>query len=154
MKLWPTIIENKYFVKMLWHLLGKCVKVIVLLVCSICTVHHFFFIFYFFPIIDLCSFFYSIFARFIQRFSLFIYGSILVNHFIFSFFLNSSYSTKLHCSYNSFFFFSLLFVLFFSFYIYHRTSSVFALWAHYSCNSASFYLFFFSNQFVFFFFSF
>ena len=33
MKLWPTTAENKCFVKMLWHLLGKCVKVKVLLVC-------------------------------------------------------------------------------------------------------------------------
>ena len=43
MKLWPTITENKCFVKMLWHLLGECVKNIVLLVCSICIVHRFFF---------------------------------------------------------------------------------------------------------------
>ena len=28
--------KNKYFVKMLWHLLGECVKTTVLLVCSIC----------------------------------------------------------------------------------------------------------------------
>ena len=46
MKLWPTTTENKCFVKMLWHLLGEYVKVTVLLVCSICTVYHFF---YFFP---------------------------------------------------------------------------------------------------------
>ena len=37
MKLWPTTNENKCFVKMLWHLLGECVKATVLLVCSICT---------------------------------------------------------------------------------------------------------------------
>ena len=43
MKLWSTTTENKYFVKMLWHLLGECVKVTTLLVCSICTVHFFFF---------------------------------------------------------------------------------------------------------------
>ena len=71
---------------------------------------------FFFPVIDLCSFFYSIFALFIQRFSLFIYRSILVSHLLF-------------------FFFSVLFVLFFfPFYIYNCT--VFALWAHYSCNNA------------------
>ena len=35
--------KNKYFVKMLWHLLGECVKVTALLVCSICTVHQIFF---------------------------------------------------------------------------------------------------------------
>ena len=89
---------------MLWHLLGEYVKATVLLVCSICTVHRFFFLF---PVIDLCSFFYSIFALFIQRFSLFIYSSILVSHFVFFFFkvLNISYSSKRHCSYNSYFFF-------------------------------------------------
>ena len=30
MRLWPTTTKNKCFVKILWHLLGKCVKVIVL----------------------------------------------------------------------------------------------------------------------------
>ena len=35
-----------------------------------------------------------------------------------------------------FFFFSLLFVLYFPFFIYHCTSNVFALCVHYSCNSA------------------
>ena len=54
MKLWQTRTENKYFVKILWHLLGECVKVTVLLVCSICIVHHFLI---FFSIIDLCYFF-------------------------------------------------------------------------------------------------
>ena len=38
MKLWLTTTENKCFVKMLWHLLGECVKVTVLLVCSSGTV--------------------------------------------------------------------------------------------------------------------
>ena len=38
MKLWPTTTENKYFVKMLWHLLGECVKTTLLLVCSSGTV--------------------------------------------------------------------------------------------------------------------
>ena len=33
MKLWPTTIENKCFVKILRHLLGECVKATVLLVC-------------------------------------------------------------------------------------------------------------------------
>ena len=122
MKLWLTTIENKCFMK---HLLGEYVKIIILLVCSICTVHRLFY-FYFFPVIDLCSFFYSIFALFIWRFSPFIYSSILVSHFVFLFF-------------------SLLFVLFFPFYIYHCTSSVFALCVHYSYNSAlvSWVLFFF-----------
>ena len=49
MKLWPTTTKNKCFMKMLWHLLGECVKVTVLLVCSICI--------FFFSIIDLYSFF-------------------------------------------------------------------------------------------------
>ena len=46
---------------MLWHLLGECVKVTVLLVCSICIVHKFLFIyffFFFFAVIDLCFFLY------------------------------------------------------------------------------------------------
>ena len=43
MKLWPTTIKNKCFVKMLWHLLGECVKATILLVCSICIVNLFFF---------------------------------------------------------------------------------------------------------------
>ena len=47
MKLWLTTTENKCFAKMLWHLLGKYVKVTVLLVCSICTVHRAFFFFFF-----------------------------------------------------------------------------------------------------------
>ena len=38
MKLWPTITENKCFVKILRHLLGKCVKVAILLICSSGTV--------------------------------------------------------------------------------------------------------------------
>ena len=38
MKLWPTTTKNKCFVKILWHLLGECVKATVLLVCSSGTV--------------------------------------------------------------------------------------------------------------------
>ena len=38
MKLWLTTTENKYFVKMLWHLLGECIKTTVLLVCSSGTI--------------------------------------------------------------------------------------------------------------------
>ena len=50
MKLWPITTKNKYFVKMLWHLLGEYVKLTVLLVYSICTVHRFFyFLLLFFP---------------------------------------------------------------------------------------------------------
>ena len=87
--MWPTTTENKCFVKMLWHLLGEYVKATVLLVCSICTIHRFFLFFYFysFLVIDLCSLFYSICALFIQRFSLFIYSSILVSHFVFFIYL-------------------------------------------------------------------
>ena len=47
MKMWLTTTENKCFVKMLWHLLDECVKVIVLLVCSggtVATVATFFFL--------------------------------------------------------------------------------------------------------------
>ena len=36
--MWLTITENKCFMKMLWHLLGECVKPTVLLVCSSGTV--------------------------------------------------------------------------------------------------------------------
>ena len=56
MKLWPITTKNKCFVKMWWHLLGGCVKVTILLVCSICT-------FFFFSIINLYSFFLYIKAR-------------------------------------------------------------------------------------------
>ena len=54
-------------------------------------------------------------------FARYIYSVILLSHFFFFFIvLNSSYSTKQHCSYScyKFFFLSLPFVLFFSFYIY------------------------------------
>ena len=47
MKLWLTTTENKFFVKMLWHLLDKCVKTIVLLVYSSGTVATEFFFFFF-----------------------------------------------------------------------------------------------------------
>ena len=58
MKLWPTMNENKCFVKMLWHLLGECVKAIILLVCSICTVYYFFFLNNFFSHRFVLSFLY------------------------------------------------------------------------------------------------
>ena len=87
MKLWLTTTENKYFMKILWHLLGEYVKTTILLVCSIYTVHHFFyFLFLFFPNHQFVLFFYRIVALFIQRFSLFIYSFILVSHFVFFFF--------------------------------------------------------------------
>ena len=120
MKLWLTTTENKCFVKMLWHLLGEYVKTTVL--CSICTVHRFFYFFIlFFSQSSICALF-----------------SIE--------FLHCSYSV-FHCSSTIPFWlatlsfsFSLLFVLFVPFYIYiyiyHYTSSVFAPCAHYSCNSA------------------
>ena len=38
MKLWPITTENKYFVKILWHLLDECVKDRVLLLCTSGTV--------------------------------------------------------------------------------------------------------------------
>ena len=50
MKLWPTTTEKKYFVKMLWHLLGEYIKYTVLLICSngtIATVATRFFFFFF-----------------------------------------------------------------------------------------------------------
>ena len=105
-------------------MLVECVKTTILLVCSICTVHRFFFL-----VIDLCSFFYNVFALFIQRFSLFIYSSILVSHFVFFFlFLNSrycSYSTKWHCSYSNYFFFFVFYMYFFFPFIYITVHPVF-----------------------------
>ena len=73
------------------------------LVCSICTIHRFFF---FSPIIDLCSFFYSIFA-------LFIYSSILVSHFFFflKFWTVVTVPSGTVATLDTFFFF-LLFVIF------------------------------------------
>ena len=126
MKLWSTTTVHKYFVKMLWHLLSECVKTTVLLVCSICTVHRFFF-FFFFQVIDWCSFFYRIFALFKQRFSLFIYSSILVSHFFF--FLNSSYSTKWHSSYIFFFESSVctFFLLYILLYWYNKFYNIFTI---------------------------
>ena len=64
MKLWPTIAENKCFVKMLWHLLGECVIVKVLLVCSsgtvatVATTFFFFFFLYSFVCTSICTFFF------------------------------------------------------------------------------------------------
>ena len=129
MKLWPTTTENKCFVKMLWHLLDKCVKVTVLLICSICT---------FFLIIDLCFFSY-ISINYIKSgyaATMFCHYSYNVFHCsstvqfwyaTLSFFLvlNNSYNTRWHCSYSSysfFFFFGVPFVLFF-FYIYCYTDT-------------------------------
>ena len=57
MKLWSTTNENKYFVKMLWHLLGECVKAIVLLVCSSGTVATVATMFFFFLQSSVCTFF-------------------------------------------------------------------------------------------------
>ena len=106
--MWPTTTENKYFVKMLWHLWGEYVKATVLLVCSICTIHHFF-IFYFSQS-SICTLFSTIFLH--CSYSVFHYSSTVpfwlatLSFFILFFIvLNSSYSTKRHCSYNSYFFF-------------------------------------------------
>ena len=128
MKLWPTTTENKCFVKMLWHLLDECVKITVLLVCSICAHHHFFFIF---SQSSICALFFTIFFLFGMStiFTIFLYCSYSIFHcsstvpfwlatlsfFFFFKVLISSYSTKRHYSYSSFFFFCLLFVLFFPF---------------------------------------
>ena len=69
MKLRLTTIENKCFVTLVGMFNMYCSSL------------------FFFPVIDLCSFFYSIFALFIQRFSLlFIYSTILVSPFFFFFF--------------------------------------------------------------------
>ena len=98
MKLWSTITENKCFVKMLWHLLGECVKATVLLVCSICTVQFFFF--------WICAFFFL----YIKR----------VNRKSYSNFV----TVVMVClTFWPFFFFGLSFVPFFSFYIYYYTDT-------------------------------
>ena len=123
MKLWPTTNENKCFVKMLWHLLGECVKATVILVCSICT---FFFqssicaIFSYISINYIKSGYAATLPLFMQRFPLLIYSAILVSHFVFFLVLNSSYSTRRHCSYSSykFFFFGIPFLLLFYFILY------------------------------------
>ena len=64
MKLWPTTTENKCFVKMLWHVLGECVKTTVLLVCLsgiVATVAIEFFFFFFQSFV--CTFFKKIFIK-------------------------------------------------------------------------------------------
>ena len=132
MKLWLSTTKNKCFVKMLSHLLGEYVKTTVLLVCSICIVHHFF---YFFPVIDLCFFFYRIFALFIQRFSLFIYNSILASHFVLFFFFFSVF-----CLY---FFFPFIYITVHPVFLHcERTIAAIVLWFH-----ESFFLFFFFSFF-------
>ena len=93
MKLWLITTENKYFVKMLWYLLDKCVKITVLLICLICT-----FLFFQSSIWALFSYIsinyiksgciYSILLLFIQHFLL--YSAILVSRLFLV--LNSSYS--------------------------------------------------------------
>ena len=158
MKLWLTTTENKYFVEILWHLLGEYVKTTIFLVCSICTVHHFFyFLFLFFPNHQFVLFFYKIVALFIQRFSLFIYSFILVSHFVFFFFsflflifslwLNTFGFFNMYCS--SFFFFfsqSSICALFstkflhYSYSVFHCSSTV-PFWL--ATLSSSFFLFFF-----------
>ena len=60
MKLWTTTTENKCFVKMLWHLLGKCVKVTVFLVCSSGAIPTVAKIFFFFPSVFHLYFFFFI----------------------------------------------------------------------------------------------
>ena len=160
MKLWLTTIENKYFVKILWYLLGEYVKTTILLVCSIYTVHHFFyFLFLFFPNHQFVLFFYRIVALFIQRFSLFIYSFILVSHFVFFFFsfLFLSFSLwlttfglfNMYCSLFFFFFPSHRFVLFFlqNFCTIH---TVFSLFIYRSVLVSHFVFFFFSFLFFFF----
>ena len=84
MKLWPITTENKCFVKMLWHLLGECVKVTVLLVYSICT---FFFQFVLFFLIYKSVNARMVFLHFtFSVFVLYIYSAILLSHFVFFFF--------------------------------------------------------------------
>ena len=123
MKLWPTTNENKCFVKMLWHLLDECVKATVLLVCSICI---FFFqssicdIFSYISINYIKSGYAATLPLFMQHFPLLIYSAILMSHFVFFLVLNSSYSTRRHCSYSSykFFFWSSVFTFILFYFIY------------------------------------
>ena len=124
MKLWPTTTENKCFVKISWHLLGKCVKVAVLLVCSICT---------FFFLSSICALFSHISINYIKSgnaatifcqcsYNIFRYSAILVSHFIFFFFKFWKVATVLGGTavaivFTIFFFIFLPFVLFFLLYI-------------------------------------
>ena len=115
MKLWPTTIENKYFMKMLWHLLGKCVKVTVLLVCSICTIHRFF-LFFIFSQSSICALFSTIFLH--GSYSVFHYSSTVpfwLATLSFLFFWIVVTVPSYIVTTIVFFFFSLLFVLFFPF---------------------------------------
>ena len=126
MKLWPTTTENKCFVKMLWHLLDECVKVTVLLVCSICT-----FFFFQFSICALFSYIYksanahTVFLHYTSNvFVLYIYSAILLSHFVSFFFFkfrivatipswfNQLCWAKIH--YSTYNFFGLTFCIFFS----------------------------------------
>ena len=69
--------KNKYFVKILWHLLGECVKTTVLLVYSIC-------IFFFNHRFVL---FFLIYKSAYSVFVLYIYSAILLSHFVCLFFV-------------------------------------------------------------------
>ena len=117
MKLWLTTTENKCFVKMLWHLLGECVKVTVLLVYSICT---------FFFQSSICALF-SLIYKIANACTMILHGTstmpfywVTLSLFYFLFLvLNSSYSTKQYCSYIFFFSKSSVCTFFFPFiYIY------------------------------------
>ena len=91
----------------------------------------FIFYFYFFLVIDLYSFFYSIFA-------LFIYSSILVSHFVFFFFL-------VFCLY---FFFPFIYITLHTVFLHcERTVVVIVLWFH----ESSPFFFLFNSRFVYFF---
>ena len=125
MKLWPTTTKNKYFVKILWHLLSECVKVIVLLICSICTFfffnHWFVLFFLIYKSANACTVFLHCTS---SVFALYIYNAILLSHFVFffSFFkfwivatvpswFNQLCWTKIH--YSTYNFLGWLFVYFF-----------------------------------------
>ena len=96
MKLWPTTTENKYFVKILWHLLDECVKVTILLVCSSDTVATTFFLFLFSSIFRLYFFF---FLLNIYKNS-YIYCFINITNFIIFLYYKNGYAATVlrHCA--------------------------------------------------------
>ena len=123
MKLWPATTENKCFVKMLWHLLSKYVKTIVLLVCPSSF-------FFFFSQSSICVLFSTVFFHY--SYNIFHCSSIVLFWWatlslIFKFWTVATISNDtiaiVATIFYLFIYFSLPFVLFFSFYIYCYTDT-------------------------------
>ena len=82
MKLWLTTTKNKYFVKILWHLLGKRVKAIVFLVYSSDIVATFFF--FFLSVFLFNFFFFSVFRLYLYIYIYIYFYTDTINFTIFS----------------------------------------------------------------------